>query len=269
MGTKDLPATIDYILKITQQEKLSYVGHSEGTTQFFIGASMMNDYFKDRVNLFVALAPITRISHTASTLLWLMAEDVDQLTHVLINDYGMYDMFTPSWLESEVGIAFCTSSFGQSICESFFTLFTDLDVSVDDFSRAKTFLTHLPSGAGWRNFVHYAQIITSNRFQRYDYGEAANIEKYNTGVPPLYPMENFKNIPIALLGGLLDEMGTPTDVQWTYDTLKPNGNVVFYKQYQLGHMSFIIAKDMSFFSVDTVNLLNQYKTNVFAQSFLN
>lgn len=63
MGTKDLPTMIDYIIEETGQEKISYIGHSEGTTQMFIGGSIDNDYFKSKINIFVALAPITRIGH--------------------------------------------------------------------------------------------------------------------------------------------------------------------------------------------------------------
>ena len=64
----------------------------------FIGASMNNSYFKERINLFIALAPITRISHTTSTLMKLMASDIDKITHLLIDDFGMYDMFAPSYV---------------------------------------------------------------------------------------------------------------------------------------------------------------------------
>ena len=32
MGLKDVPAEIDFILNATGKEKLTYVGHSEGTT---------------------------------------------------------------------------------------------------------------------------------------------------------------------------------------------------------------------------------------------
>ena len=32
MGTSDTPSVIDYILNLTGFSKLSYVGHSEGTT---------------------------------------------------------------------------------------------------------------------------------------------------------------------------------------------------------------------------------------------
>lgn len=71
MGTHDLPAFIDYILEETKNHNVigklaAYVGHSQGTTQFFIGSSMKPDYFQDKVNLFVALAPIVRLDHTTN-----------------------------------------------------------------------------------------------------------------------------------------------------------------------------------------------------------
>lgn len=50
-----------------------------------------------------------------------------------------------------------------------------MDVSIDNLSRVKSFLTHLPSGAGYGNLVHYGQIIHSDRFQRYDYGAELNL----------------------------------------------------------------------------------------------
>eukprot|EP00831_Metopus_contortus_P014699 TRINITY_DN16094_c0_g1_i3.p1 TRINITY_DN16094_c0_g1~~TRINITY_DN16094_c0_g1_i3.p1 ORF type:complete len:262 (-),score=27.37 TRINITY_DN16094_c0_g1_i3:29-814(-) len=36
MGLYDLPAMIDYISDITGQPKVSYIGHSQGTSQFFV-----------------------------------------------------------------------------------------------------------------------------------------------------------------------------------------------------------------------------------------
>ena len=39
MGQQDLPAMINYVLHVTRQEKLTYIGHSMGTMTFWI---MMN-----------------------------------------------------------------------------------------------------------------------------------------------------------------------------------------------------------------------------------
>lgn len=64
-------------------------------------------------------------------------------------------------------------------------------------------------------------------------------------------------MPIALFGGLEDELGDPTDVEWLRNRL--GDNVVFYKQYPfLGHMTFAIGIDMSFFQVDAMALIKQY-----------
>ena len=58
MGLIDTPMFIDFILEKTGLEQISYVGHSEGTTQMFLGAALNPDYFKEKINLFIALAPV-------------------------------------------------------------------------------------------------------------------------------------------------------------------------------------------------------------------
>lgn len=44
IATRDLPAMIDYILQNTGQEKLHYIGHSQGGTTFLILNSMLPEY---------------------------------------------------------------------------------------------------------------------------------------------------------------------------------------------------------------------------------
>ena len=66
MGLYDVPAFVDFILQTTNKTKLdAYIGHSCGTTQFFIGEIMKPQYYQDKVDFFVALAPGLRLSHTA------------------------------------------------------------------------------------------------------------------------------------------------------------------------------------------------------------
>ena len=45
MATKDLPAFIDFILDKTGLEDISYIGHSQGTTEFFLGGTILPEYF--------------------------------------------------------------------------------------------------------------------------------------------------------------------------------------------------------------------------------
>ena len=60
-GLFDAPAQIDYIREKTGQEKVTYVGHSNGTTQFFHALASPNedpDFWKKRINMFVAFNPV-------------------------------------------------------------------------------------------------------------------------------------------------------------------------------------------------------------------
>ena len=65
-GMNDLPAYIDFVLEMTGQSQLTYVGHSNGTTQLFMAGSLNPDYFSEKINLFVALAPVAKISHSTA-----------------------------------------------------------------------------------------------------------------------------------------------------------------------------------------------------------
>lgn len=58
MGLYDIPAMIDHILATnTNFEKIHYVGHSQGTTAFFITASERPEY-NSKIYAMNALAPV-------------------------------------------------------------------------------------------------------------------------------------------------------------------------------------------------------------------
>lgn len=55
--------------------------------------------------------------------------------------------------------------------------------------------------------------MLSQRFQRFDYGKAKNIERYGSPVPPEYHLERITNRHIGLMSGLNDWLSDPTDVE--------------------------------------------------------
>lgn len=71
---------MDFITKKIGVEKLdAYIGHSEGTTQFFIGETLLPEYYKKHVNIFVGMAPVVRLDHTTNQLLKFVANFADQV----------------------------------------------------------------------------------------------------------------------------------------------------------------------------------------------
>lgn len=57
IGTRDLPAMIDYVLNYTKQKTLRYIGHSMGTTVLFVLLSMKPKY-NTKIKLGILLAPV-------------------------------------------------------------------------------------------------------------------------------------------------------------------------------------------------------------------
>lgn len=71
MALYDVPANIKYVLQVTGQASLSYVGHSQGTSQMFAALSdpKTKDYVNSKVNVLIALAPIVYLANQESLLL--------------------------------------------------------------------------------------------------------------------------------------------------------------------------------------------------------
>lgn len=152
MGLYDVPALLEVILKKTGQSKVSMVAHSMGTTQMFIGLSMLNDYYKERLNLFVALAPPTRISNTKCVPLQMVAANIGPIS-LFIEKIGMWNMFGPNYLVDNLVAAFC--DYYLDLCVSMLKMLTDADPSVDNLDRERTYFTHMPSGSGYKNQLHF------------------------------------------------------------------------------------------------------------------
>jgi hypothetical protein len=132
------------------------------------------------------------------------------------------------------------------------------DSKVDYYERLDVAMSNLPSGAGYRNFVHYGQLIHTEKeaFRRFDYGQAGNQARYSQDTPPDYNLDAIK-FPIAIFAGLKDVLATPKDVAWLHDQMKEQ-TVYFDGDLDFDHMTFAIARDMSFFTKDALAVINHY-----------
>ena len=81
------------------------------------------------------------------------------------------------------------------------------------------------------------------------------MDHYGQKTAPDYDLSLIQT-PLAFFSGYYDQLSVPDDVKWT--AAHVNHTLVFEHQYPLGHGSFVVAKDMSYFQVDAMAVINSY-----------
>ena len=70
IGQYDVPAQLQYILKLTKQDALSYVGHSQGTMAFWI-AMETNPDLNEKIDIMFGLGPVAHMNHMITPIRYL------------------------------------------------------------------------------------------------------------------------------------------------------------------------------------------------------
>ena len=252
MGELDLPPTIDYVLKQTSHQKLTFIGHSQGTTQMFYALATNEAFFAERVNVFISLGSVLQMNSCKSKLLYFMGIH-DKLLLDTTDLLGINEIFPANWLVTGSMRLICGAI--PQICEFGTYLIVDEDLSLDDASSLQVHMSHFPSGTSMRCLAHYGQIMQSRVFQRYDYlSESSNLQAYGQTMPPVIQLSNIKTVPIAMFIGTRDELATTQDNRWARDQI--GDAVAFYREYNMGHLSFLVGNDMAYFTTDVMNILS-------------
>lgn len=140
---------------------MAYVGHSQGTTQMFTALSTNQDYFKDKVPLFVALGPVSKISHTQAAVFQWAAEFYNELADTC-SLLGIHSILDANWFTSTVSQLFCSNI--PRFCELIELLFASHNPTLDDADRFGVYMGHEPNGASIKAILHYAQNLKEDRF---------------------------------------------------------------------------------------------------------
>lgn len=72
IGFYDIPAMTDYARRMSDSEKIHYVGHSQGTTVFFVLTAMRPDFCKNFASAHL-LAPVSYKQHFPNAYLSALA----------------------------------------------------------------------------------------------------------------------------------------------------------------------------------------------------
>ncbi|KAG2526849.1 hypothetical protein JM18_004110 [Phytophthora kernoviae] len=246
MGNYDLPAMIKYALRISGRSTLSYIGHSEGTTQAFVGFSNDQELAKS-VSYFGALTPVAWTGAATSPILVTMAKTyIDSWFQVFgVNEFSANNAI----LQGILGKYAC--AWAGVVCDGFIDLIGGPSDNINA-SRVHVYVTQTPAGSSVKNMAHYAQGIRDNTFASYDYGCSClrvlgislcstliceNKVKYGSFDPPAFAIGNMVYPRTGFYNGAQDTLATKTDINKLRAGL-PDDTIVYDKTIDFGHIDF-------------------------------
>ncbi|XP_055678088.1 lipase 3-like [Lutzomyia longipalpis] len=240
----DLPATIDYILKKTGRKKLSYVGHSQGTTSMFAMLSLLPSY-NDLIVSAHALAPAVLLGHLKNPAVHIVINILDKFGLLIGYDESLenFEALPSNYITQLTGNVLCRDgSPVQEFCVRLMHLFFGDDPMQINRTLIPLFTSNVPAGASFKSGIHFLQLSKSGHFRPFDYGPAENMKKYGSRTPPDYPFDRI-TAPISLHYGENDWDVAAEDVE-ILGTRITNLIGAFRVPFaKFNHADFLIAKD--------------------------
>ncbi|KAK6637676.1 hypothetical protein RUM44_008098 [Polyplax serrata] len=235
----DITTEIDFILEQTNREKLIYVGHSMGTTMFFILMSMIPEY-NEKIELGVMMAPVAYLYHCGSPLIQAIAPLAHLVKEAMAARLG--EVLPDSELFEFVAGSFCAASiFSRDVCGSIVHLLTGDDPRSYTPEFLQVILHHFPEGYSFKTLLHYGQFVAKERFGMLDYLEDGNMAEYGVPYPPDYELEKI-TAPISLYAAKMDYLADLTDVKRLPKYLKSLKRLFVVEYCKFGHLDFLFSE---------------------------
>ncbi|KAI5942382.1 Lipase member M [Manis javanica] len=257
MARFDLPAVINFILQKTGQEKIYYVGYSQGTTMAFIAFSTMPE-LAQKIKMYFALAPIATVKHAkgpGTKFLLLPAMMIKGL-------FGKQEFLYQTRFLRKFVIYLCGQVILDQICSNIMLLLGGFNTNNMNVSRANVYVAHTPAGTSVQNILHWSQAVYSGELQAFDWGnETKNLEKGNQPTPTRYKVRDM-TVPTAMWTGGQDWLSNPDDVK----TLLPDvTNLIYHKNIpEWAHVDFIWGLDAPHRMYnEIIHLMKQEETSLF------
>ncbi|VEU22940.1 DEKNAAC104136 [Brettanomyces naardenensis] len=233
----DIPDTVNYILRVTKRDSLSYVGFSQGSAQA-LAALSLNPELNAKINVFVGLSPAMIPKGLNSLMCSYFVQSAPSFIYKIFGRRAIL----PS-------VIFWQKLFGQKAYEqivdySLIFLFNWKSKNIT-LSQKKIGYPHMFSPSSVKSIVHWFQIINSRRFQMFDDGgysgsrlvylSGASVKAHRVAPFPTRTITS----PMLLIYGESDML---IDIEKTLDQLSCDVEAVGVPGYE--HMDTLWAKDV-------------------------
>lgn len=253
IGKFDIPATIDYILKDTNVDKINYLGHSQGGFVIMFCLATRPEY-ASKVNLAALFAPpgggqiTTKAEYLKNILDPQLIENLERDKVYLIADKTQ----ALNLLASDV--------FNNIESAAKYKDRYDYTLHNEDPEVMIVYLQHFCGGTSLNNLKYFRQFINRNSpfVYCYDHGEAGNMLKYGNKEPPLVDFGKIQS-KLAVFYGKYDGVCSSENGA-NLLSLLPKDKVVFAKlDYELDHSGFTVSPYQQHMD-DLIRVLNEHSS---------
>ncbi|KAH8382221.1 hypothetical protein KR009_002449 [Drosophila setifemur] len=193
IGIYDIPAIIDYALATENgqgQDGIHYVGHSQGTTVFFVLMSWLPEY-NEKIKTAHLFAPVAIMKNLASSFVRAVGP---YLGHqgIYAKLFGSQEFLPHNEFVMALFFNLCEPDFMlRPVCVGAVgSLYSGGRVNMT--AMPEGLATH-PAGCSTDQMLHYLQEQQSGYFRLFDYGTKKNLQIYGSEEPPEYPVENISS----------------------------------------------------------------------------
>jgi len=248
----DLPCMIEYVLAKTGAENLTLIGFSQGTAQGFACMSS-NPLLASKVNLFIALAPVSEVRGFSNPVVDQLARARPDFIFLL---FGKRSILPSTLVWRKI---LSRSMFVQAIDTSINFLFGWTASCIDPCEKPLLY-AHIYSFSSVKTVVHWFQIIQTTKFQMFDDTLAVNsssnpYDRYtNTSLPQYRTLQ--LQCPVALFYGGRDNL---PNTKALLANMPKDRVALIHKEDEYEHLDFMWAKDTGKkISPHVLTLLNKY-----------
>ncbi|EEB06993.2 triglyceride lipase-cholesterol esterase [Schizosaccharomyces japonicus yFS275] len=194
----DIPASIDYVLSVTNRDKINLVGFSQGSIILLAAMSMHPHSYKS-VNALLAFAPTISPKYYQSKIVQAIMNANSQFLFLLFSRKSLLASVT-FWQA-----VLYPPVFAKIIDLSLNFLLDWSSKNINDEQKVVS-LSHLYSFTSVKAFIHWTQIVRSKVIQMFDDNPGPQTSYYtNLNRIARYPVENIK-LPILTVYGASDSL---------------------------------------------------------------
>ena len=186
------------MLEVSGYSKVAFVGFSLGTTQTFYGmAKDANNFYKEKISVFIALAPCTKLTHSTFSFMNMGSMLYDRVVADL-SQSGVKALYGPNWMQDKM--ALCNT-------ENFVVCMLVKEMCIGDGQAVST-----------RAIQHSLQTMMKDNFVEFDPALTHKAQLFDSAaITPIVMLSNIRDVPIHMFVGKEDTICSPKDALWTKD----------------------------------------------------